>query len=140
MSNLEVALDIAVQAHKDQVDKAGHKYISHPFRLSTLMDTEEEKIVALLHDVLEDSDVTKDYLIEQGFSDNVLTALVLLTKTKKQDYFNDYIKKIKDDKLATRIKIADLIDNINLSRLSSVSVKDINRTRKYLDALEYLIN
>ena len=65
---------------------------------------------------------------------------MLLTKTRKQDYLNDYIKKIKTNKLATRIKIADLIDNINLSRLSSVSVKDINRTRKYLDALEYLIN
>ena len=65
---------------------------------------------------------------------------MLLTKTKKQDYFNDYIKKIKTNKLATRIKIADLIDNINLSRLKVVSVKDINRTRKYLDALEYLIN
>ena len=65
---------------------------------------------------------------------------MLLTKTKKQDYFNDYIKKIKTNKLATRIKIADLIDNINLSRLSIVSVKDISRTRKYLNALEYLIN
>ena len=140
MSNLDTALNIAIEAHKDQVDKAGHKYISHPFRLSTKMDTEEEKIVALLHDVLEDSDVTEEYLVEQGFSDNVITALVLLTKTRKQDYLNDYIKKIKDDKLATRIKIADLIDNINLSRLSSVSVKDINRTRKYLNALEYLIN
>ena len=140
MSNLDTALNIAIEAHKNQVDKAGHKYISHPFRLSTKMDTEEEKIVALLHDVLEDSDVTEEYLVEQGFSDNVITALVLLTKTKKQDYFNDYIKKIKTNKLATRIKIADLIDNINLSRLSIVSVKDISRTRKYLDALEYLIN
>ena len=65
---------------------------------------------------------------------------MLLTKTRKQDYLNDYIKNIKTNKLATVVKIADLVDNINLSRLSSVSVKDINRTRKYLDALEYLIN
>mgnify|MGYP006377072311 FL=1 len=65
---------------------------------------------------------------------------MLLTKTKKQDYFNDYIKNIKTNKLATVVKIADLVDNINLSRLKVVSVKDINRTRKYLDALEYLIS
>lgn len=139
MSNFETALDIAVEAHKDQVDKAGHKYISHPFRLSTQMTTEEEKIVAILHDVLEDSNVTVEYLVEQDFSDNVITALVLLTKTRKQNYLN-YIKNIKTNKLATVVKIADLIDNINLSRLNSVSVKDINRSRKYLDALEYLIS
>lgn len=155
MSNLnneflqvEVALDIAVEAHKGQKDKAGnevvslrtHPYIYHPFRISTKMDTEEEKIVALLHDVLEDSNITEDNLVQQGFSDNVITALKYLTKIKEQGYLNDYIKAIKTNKLATKVKIADLIDNINLSRLKVVTVKDINRTRKYLDALEYLLS
>lgn len=140
MSNFDIALDIAVEAHKGQKDKAGYPYINHPFRLSTQMDTEEEKIVALLHDVLEDSKVALVELVHYGFSVNVITALKLLTKTKEQDYLKDYIKAIKTNKLATKVKIADLIDNINLSRLSTISIKDINRTRKYLDALEYLIS
>lgn len=139
MSNFDKALDIAVEAHKGQTDKAGHPYINHPFRISTKMDTKEEKIVALLHDVLEDSNLTISELSSYGFSQEVLNAICCITKTKAENY-DLYIEKVKTNELATKVKIADLIDNINLSRLSTVSIKDINRTRKYLDALEYLLS
>lgn len=139
MSNLDIALDIAVEAHKGQKDKAGHPYINHPFRISTKMDTEEEKIVALLHDVVEDSNLTISELSSYGFSQEILNAICCITKTKGEDY-DLYIEKVKTNELATKVKIADLIDNISLSRLKVVTVKDINRTRKYLDALEYLIS
>lgn len=139
MSNLETAISVAVEAHKGQVDKAGNPYIYHCYRIMSKMTTEEEKIVAILHDTIEDSDLTIFDLGNYAFSNEVLEAIQLLTKTKTIPY-SIYINNIKNNDLATKVKIADLIDNINLSRLSSVSVKDINRTRKYLDALEYLIS
>ena len=101
--------------------------------------TSLRNIVAILHDVLEDTFVTKAYLIEEEFRDIIISAIEAITKIRYEEY-NNYINRVKSNKLATTVKIADLLDNINLSRLTTISVKDINRTRKYLDALEYLIS
>lgn len=88
--NLETAIDIAVEAHKGQKDKAGQPYIYHCYRVMSKVTTEEEKIVAILHgikdtdlreDVLEDSNLTKDYLIQEGFNEDIVTAIVLVLKT-----------------------------------------------------------
>lgn len=138
MSKLEQAISIAVKVHKGQVDKAGNPYIHHCYRVMSKMNTEEEKIVAILHDTIEDNNLTLFELGNYEFSNEVLEAIHLLTKTSKTPY-DIYIKNIKTNTLATKVKIADLLDNINLSRLSSINVKDISRTRKYLDALEYLM-
>jgi (p)ppGpp synthase/HD superfamily hydrolase len=137
--NLETAINLAVEAHKGQKDKSGQPYIYHCYRVMSKVTTEEEKIVAILHDVLEDSNLTTIDLINYGFSYDVVNAVAQLTKVK-EDSYEEYIKWIKCFELSKVVKIADLLDNINLSRLSSISVKDINRTRKYLDALEYLIS
>lgn len=138
MDNLEQAISTAIEAHKNQLDKAGNPYIDHCIRIMNKMDTEEEKIVAVLHDILEDNEELGRNLFSSDFSDEIINALAYLTKQKHQKYL-DYIKAIKNNELATKVKIADLLDNINLSRLNTISIKDINRTRKYLDALEYLI-
>jgi (p)ppGpp synthase/HD superfamily hydrolase len=134
----EKAISIALRAHKGKKDKGGNPYILHPLRIMVSMDTLEEKIVAVLHDVIEDSDISIEYLTKLKFPESIINAIALLSKTKNQDY-NDYINSIKKNKLATKIKIADLEDNMNLSRLKSITEKDKKRLVKYKTAYNNLI-
>ena len=137
MSNYELALKIATEAHKGQVDKAGVPYINHPLIVASLVETEEEKIVALLHDTIEDTNITEQDLLNYGFSNKIVEAVKLLTHNKDVPYM-DYVAKIKDNELARKVKIADLTHNSDLSRLKEITEKDKKRYEKYQKALLYL--
>ena len=134
----DIALNIATKAHKGQVDKNGVDYIEHPKFVSSLCDNPNEKIVALLHDVIEDTDVILDELATYGFSSEILIAIDLLTK--KEDVPNDvYLSNIKKNILAKNVKIADLKHNSMISRYSNPTIKDINKCIEYLNKIKYLI-
>lgn len=131
------ALKLMFAKHKDQVDKSGIPYVFHPFSVAQSMDDENSTIVALLHDVIEDTDTTIDELVEMGFNDEIISALKILTHDKSVAYF-DYIEKIKSNSLATKVKISDLKNNSDLSRLNKITQKDVERVEKYKKSLEIL--
>lgn len=137
--DINTALKIAKDAHRRQLDKGGESYIFHPIRVALHLETEEEKIVALLHDVVEDSEYSIKILKEYLFSDSVIEALTLLTKNKCMEY-QTYIENIKKNELATKVKIADLIDNLDTTRLPTLTIQDMVRVKKYLRAYDYLTN
>lgn len=134
---IDIALAIAKKAHAGQVDKAGVDYIQHPLYVASQVKTEQEKTVALLHDVLEDSDITAADLLAYGLSNEVVTAVQTLTKKKGQSY-QDYLEKVKSNNLARVVKLADLKHNSDLSRLKTVSNTDYERVKKYKNAIRYL--
>lgn len=131
------AMKLCFEAHKNQVDKSGMPYIFHPMCLAEKMDTEESIIVALLHDVVEDTDYTLDDLREMGFGDAVIEALTLMTHDPSVPYM-DYVKVIGTNPLATKVKLADLRHNSDLGRLDLVDQKALSRVGKYSEAINYL--
>ena len=133
-SMVDLALSIARKAHEGQLDKAGVDYIEHPIYVASQVDTEEEKAVALLHDVIEDSLVSAEGLLQAGLPETVVTAVQVLTKKKEQDY-QTYLETVKKNPLARVVKLADLKHNSDLSRLSSITEKDRERLKKYKKAL-----
>jgi len=137
MSNLDTAIRIAAEAHAGDVDKAGAPYILHPLRVMLQMQTDEERIAAVLHDVVEDSDWTFDRLREQGFSETVVAALEGLTKRDGEDYM-DFVERAAGNPLAARVKLADLRDNANLDRISNPTEKDYRRVQKYRRAMKLI--
>lgn len=137
MSLYDIALEIAINAHKNQFDKAGVDYIQHPLYVANLVSTDEEKCAALLHDVVEDSEYTLDDLTVKGIPQAVVTAVLILTKQQGVPY-DDYLKKVKQNKIARAVKLADLQHNSDLSRLSNINEKDIKRQEKYKKAIGYL--
>ena len=137
MPTIDAALTIAVHAHKGQRDKAGKAYILHPLRLMLQCASEQEMIVAVLHDALEDSPLTLKELENEGFSPAVLAALDCLTRRKSEDY-QDFIQRVSTNALATQIKIKDLTDNLDTTRLNSLSEQTLARIEKYHKALHYL--
>ncbi|MBK7179692.1 MAG: HD domain-containing protein [Chloroflexi bacterium] len=130
MSNLDTALAIAIQAHAGQVDKAGQPYILHPLRLMFQMATEEEMITAVLHDVVEDSDVTLDALRQAGFSEKVITAVAAVSRQDDETY-EEFIRRLRPNALAAKVKLADLTDNMDIRRLKTITPKDLARIEKY---------
>ena len=138
MSTLERAIQIAVQAHMGQKDKGGEPYILHPLRIMFTMHTDLERIVAVLHDVVEDSEWTLDHLRDEGFPDQVLAAVDCLTR-KSDEPYEDFIERVQINTLARTVKIADLEDNLDASRIPELTDKDIERIRKYQKALAVLI-
>jgi len=137
MNQLEKAIKIALETHENQVDKGGETYILHPLRLMVQMPTEELQIIAVLHDVVEDSNYTFEYLIKEGFTTEVIEALRALTKQENEQY-SDFIQRVKENPLATKVKIADLKDNSNLDRIQNPTEKDLERVKKYKKAIEFL--
>lgn len=131
------ALKIAYEAHKDQKDKAGLPYVFHPFYLAEQMNDECSTCVALLHDVVEDSHYTIQDLIDSGFSKEIIDAIKILTRSKNTPYF-EYIKNIKNNSIATRVKIEDLKHNLDVSRLNQITRDDFERIEKYQKALSIL--
>lgn len=127
------ALKISFDAHKNQVDKSGMPYVYHPFHLAEQMNDELSTCVALLHDVVEDSDITLDDLKEDGFPPKVTDALALMTHDDSVDYL-DYIRAMKDNAIARKVKLADLAHNSDLSRLDKVDYKVLERVKKYRQA------
>ena len=144
--SLERALEIAARVHAPKKDKGGALYILHPLRVMLSLQEPDERIVALLHDVIEDSkdtpyEVTDECLRAQGFSDIVVTAVVALTKTKSGSYeepYDDFIARLAPNPLARRVKLADLRDNYDLTRIPQPTPKDLERLEKYKRAIAHL--
>lgn len=129
---LAKAISIATKAHEGQYDKGGKPYILHPLHLmNQLMFDVQLATVAVLHDVVEDSDYTFEDLEDDGFSHRVLSALVLLTHRKSENYLNDYIPKISKSFDAIRVKRKDLEHNSDITRLKGIKSKDLDRVEKY---------
>lgn len=135
----QIALELAVEKHKNQTDKAGNPYILHPLHVMENVNSKEGKIVAILHDIIEDTDVTEDYLLKIGLSKRIVDAVVALTRSKGMDY-QEYIKNLSSNPLAKEVKLADLEHNMDLKRLPTLEEKDLERNRKYQIAYHYLIN
>ncbi len=131
------ALKLSFEAHKEQIDKSGMPYVFHPFHLAEQMDTEEKVIVALLHDVVEDTDYSLKDLENMGFPESVIHALALLTHERGVPYM-DYVARIKENPIARAVKLADLRHNSDLSRLDFVDEKAVQRAEKYKKAIALL--
>ena len=139
MSTLQRAIEIATEAHKGQFDKSGKDYIGHPLRVMEMGKTDDEKIVGVLHDVIEDTDWTFEKLAEEGFSQEVISALRCVTKLSENENYDEFIDRVKKNPLAVAVKINDLTDNMDIRRLPYLSDKDVKRLKKYLKAYKRLI-
>jgi len=137
--NLNRAIEIAVAAHADQTDKAGAPYILHPLRVMLSLAGEEERIVGVLHDVVEDCpDWTLDRLRQEGFSDTVLTALQSVTKSADDADYMAFVARAAANPIGRRVKRADIADNLDLRRLPTITAQDIERLNRYRAALAWL--
>ena len=133
----KMALKLCFEAHKEQNDKSGMPYVFHPFHLAEQMDTEETTVVALLHDVVEDTNYTVADLTEMGFGKQITDAITLMTHAEDVDYM-DYIRNIKGNPIAKAVKLADLKHNSDLTRLDTIDEKALSRREKYLKAIAIL--
>lgn len=133
----KVAVLTAHRAHMGQVDKGGNPYISHPIAVATLLRDTEQQIIAYLHDVVEDTDMTFEDLLNLGFTQRIVNSVKLLTKQEGVSY-EDYILAIKKDNNACAVKIADITDNMDLRRIPSPRREDYERVEKYKKALAVL--
>ena len=133
----KIALKLCFEAHKDQIDKSGMPYVFHPFHLAEQMADENTTIVALLHDVIEDTEYTLDDLRKFGFAEDVLSAISLMTHADDVPYM-EYVVKIKTNPIAKAVKLADLKHNSDMSRLDRITQIDEERAKKYKQAIELL--
>lgn len=138
MSTLERAIEIATEAHRGQLDKAGNDYINHPLRVMAASKSAEEKIVGVLHDVVEDTDWTFEMLADEGFSNEIIEALRCVTKLSDSEPYDKFIARVKTNPLAVAVKLNDLSDNMDIRRLPYLSDKDVKRLKKYLKAYKQL--
>lgn len=140
MSTLERAIEIATEAHRGQVDKAGNDYVQHPLRVMAAGKTTNEKIVGVLHDVIEDTDWTFERLAAEGFSSEIIEALQCVTKLSEEEPYDDFIERVKASRLAVAVKLNDLADNMDIRRLGELTEKDFKRLQKYHRAYKQLLN
>ena len=138
MNTLERAIEIATEAHRGQLDKAGNDYIGHPLRVMAAGKSINEKIVGVLHDVVEDTEWTFEMLAAEGFSDEVIDALRCVTKLYENEPYDKFIARVKTNSLAVAVKLNDLSDNMDIRRLPYLSDKDVKRLKKYLKAYKQL--
>ena len=137
MKLIETSLQIALRAYSGKADKAGREYILHPLRVMAKMNTDLERSAALLHDVIEDSDITAGDLLAEGIPPEVVEAIQYLSKSEGEDY-QDFVARAKRNKIAAKVKIADIEDNIDVLRLSSLDEWDLARIKKYHTAWRFL--
>ncbi len=130
MSTLARAITIAALAHQNQVDRGGAPYMLHLMRVMLAARTQDEQIVAILHDLLEDTDWTLERVAREGFAPEILRSLDLVTHRKDESY-PDYIARVKLDPVAARVKLADMLDNLDLMRMPALSTEDLERAAKY---------
>ena len=140
MSQLEKAIVLATTAHQGQTDKGGHPYILHPLRIMMRMKSEDEMIVAVLHDVIEDTTITYEDLEKEGFASSIIESITALTRKPSEDYM-DFINRCKQNEIARKVKMQDISDNMNLSRMGDMDLtdKDYSRQKKYAKALRILL-
>jgi (p)ppGpp synthase/HD superfamily hydrolase len=137
MKLIEKSLLIALRAYAGKTDKAGREYILHPLRVMAKMETEMEMSAALLHDVIEDSEITAQDLLDEGIPAEVVEAVRCLTKNENEEYMA-FIARAKRNKLAAKVKMADIEDNIDVLRLASLNEYDLARIQKYHAAWHFL--
>jgi (p)ppGpp synthase/HD superfamily hydrolase len=140
MSTLNRAIEIARKAHEGATDKYGVPYINHVTRVMNLGETDNEKIVGVLHDVIEDTHWTFEDLEKEGFSKEVIDALKCVTKTSEAEDYEEFITRVKINSLAVKVKLNDLTDNLDIKRMPVVLESDLKRLNKYLKAYNELIN
>ena len=133
------AYELAKKAHEGQIDKGGNPYIWHPIAVANLVLTDDEKVVALLHDIVEDTSITLKDLYEQGFSNHIVEAINCLTKYANEP-LNEYLNRVKNNPLAVTVKIADLTHNSDISRIPQPKKKDYARVERYKREIDYLQN
>lgn len=138
MKLIEKSLLIALRAYAGKTDKAGREYILHPLRVMAKMETEMEMSAALLHDVIEDSEITAQGLLDEGIPAEVVEAVRCLTKNEGEEYMA-FVARAKRNKLAAKVKKADIEDNIDVLRLASLNEYDLARIQKY-HAAWHLLN
>ena len=138
MSKLERAIRLAAEKHEGQLDKAGAPYILHPLRMMLGLSTTDERITAVLHDVVEDSDVTLDALRAAGFSEIVIQAIESVTKRPGESY-ESFVLRAAANPIGRRVKLADLEDNSDLSRITNPTAADCERTEKYRRAIATIL-
>ena len=136
---LEKAIQIAIEAHQVQTDKAEAPYILHLIRVMNAGQTDNEKICGILHDLVEDTKWTFEDLKKEGFSEEIINALECVTKQPNESY-SQFIERIKKNPLAVKVKINDLKDNMDITRLTFITEDDTQRLNKYLKAYHYLLN
>lgn len=137
MNKLKLAILISEQAHKGQYDRGGKPYYLHPNFVASLCNKRVDKIVAYLHDVPEDTDITLRQLKECGFGNRIMKALTAITHIKSMPY-PEYLAIVKKNKIATRVKIADLMHNADIARIPNPKQSDIERCNNYLEYIKYL--
>jgi (p)ppGpp synthase/HD superfamily hydrolase len=151
--NLQRAIEIAVEAHTGQVDKAGNLYVLHPLRVMMSLDTEDEKIAGVLHDVVEDCEGwTWDRLRSEGFSDKIIEALQSVSKTPEEEAefrllperlklesYLLFIGRVVSNDIGKKVKIADIIDNLDESRIGEIGERDEYRLDRYRRSLKILL-
>jgi (p)ppGpp synthase/HD superfamily hydrolase len=138
MSTLERAIAIAAEAHAGQVDKAGTPYVLHPLRVMLGLSSTDERVVAVLHDVCEDCPGWSfDRLRSEGFSNRIIDALQSVTKRDAEDY-DDFVRRSAANPIGRRVKLADLHDNSDLSRIASPTERDLQRIAKYRRAIDLI--
>jgi (p)ppGpp synthase/HD superfamily hydrolase len=133
MPTIEDAIRLALDKHHGQTDKSGAPYILHPLRVMAGMQTETERIVAVLHDVVEDSDVTLDDLRRMGYSAEIVAAIDQLSRREDETY-EQFIQRIKPHPLAVRVKLGDLLDNMDIRRNAALDEKALERFQRYQKA------
>lgn len=137
--NLQRAIEIAVGAHKDVEDKGGNPYILHPLRVMLSLETEDEKIVGVLHDVVEDAEEwTFEKLENEGFSKDVLEGLRSVTKTSDDENYDEFVQRALANDIGRKVKIADIKDNLDLTRIDELTDRDIIRLKRYKKSLKIL--
>ena len=137
--DLERAIEIAVSAHKGVFDKGGNPYILHPLRVMMSLTTNDEKIVGVLHDVVEDSDDWNfEKLKAEGFSDTVLDGLRAVTKFSEDEDYDAFIQRGLNNNIGRAVKIADIRDNLDVTRIGELKDKDLKRLNKYKTSLDIL--
>jgi (p)ppGpp synthase/HD superfamily hydrolase len=134
--NLERAIEIAVSAHKGVKDKGGNPYILHPLRVMLSLNSEEEKIVGVLHDVVEDAeDWTFEKLQDEGFSTLILEGLKSVTKTSEDENYDEFVQRALTNAIGRQVKIADIKDNLDVTRIDILTEKDMKRLQSYKKSL-----
>lgn len=136
---LEKAIEIAVEAHRGQIDKAGKIYILHPMRVMLRGKNETEMIVGILHDTVEDTPITLDMLRLEGFSEEILAAISCITKENGESY-GDFINRVLTNPLATQVKLYDIEDNLNRDRIPFPTPKDEARFTRYEKYHKIILN
>jgi len=137
----DLALRIAIRAHEGQKDKSGREYVTHPIRVAERCKDPKAKIVALLHDTIEDTDVTAEYLRSQGFPEEIIEGVLSVTKQEGEEgeeNYEDFVLRAAKNPLGKEVKLADLEDNMDIRRLKNITDDDVTRLRKYLRAWHLL--